>query len=73
MRVFNFRHDRDESDVVYSFLPDFYMTYKYWRILREFQSNNIAAWEKWTNGGRDETLEFDPDVVERLKGLGYVQ
>jgi hypothetical protein len=55
-----------------SFILDFYLKYKFSNILTELQSNNIAAWKKWS-GGQQKKMKIDPIRLERLKGLGYLQ
>ena len=73
MKVFDFRNDREEMHSILSFTPDLYVKYKFVKIMREIQSNGMAAWKKWTAKDQEETYKLDPDDLERLRGLGYVR
>ena len=71
--VYDFHEDRSENRPLYSFLGDFWLRYKFVSTLEELQSNNIAAWKKWTGGGGAKSYVQDPEELKRLRGLGYIQ
>ena len=55
----------------WGFLPDMLVRWHQRSILAELREANMAAWRKMTDGeGRDWMI--DPDTLERLHGLGYV-
>ncbi len=72
MRLFDFQEDAANLEWNYSIIPDLYIKYTYHKIISELQSNNMLAWKKFT-GGDDNTYKMDPDVLERLRSLGYVR
>jgi arylsulfatase A-like enzyme len=71
-RVYDFRNAPEETRASYRFMPDVITTWQYWRVVKELQENNVAAWKSWT-GGEADTLTVDPDVREHLEALGYIQ
>ena len=72
LKAFDVADDRQEERSLWSFVPDLYMRYKYTQLLNHVQANGIEAWSRWTNGG-DQEYRFDPDVLDQLEALGYVQ
>ena len=70
--VFNLEDDRNEAHMLFSFLPDLYLKYKFSKIITELQSNDISAWKEWTKG-RDKFYKLDPDRLKRLRDLGYIK
>ena len=55
----------------WAFLPDMLVRWRQWRTLAELREANMATWRKVTDGeGGDRVI--DPDTLERLRGLGYV-
>ena len=72
MYVFNLEDDRNEAHMLFSFLPDLYLKYKFSKIITELQSNDISAWKEWTKG-RDKFYKLDPDRLKRLRDLGYIK
>jgi arylsulfatase A-like enzyme len=73
LKVFNFRNDHQETRMAYSFLPDLYMKYKFARVLGELQFNNRDAWKRWTASEQGDIYRHDPDVIQRLRDLGYAR
>jgi hypothetical protein len=61
---------RGESQA-WSFLPDLMVRLRQRAILTELREANMATWRKLTEGEGDERV-IDPDTLERLRGLGYV-
>ena len=41
-------------------------------VLRELQSINLEARARLRGSAAEEALLVDPDVIERLRGLGYI-
>ena len=72
-KVFNVATDPEEDRPIIWFFPDLYFRYQHASILTQLQTNNIEAWKTWTSFGQDQTYRFDPDVLEHLKALGYVE
>jgi Sulfatase len=54
-----------------SFLPD--LALRWWQrsLLTDLRQTNMATWRKLTSGAEEHDV-IDPDTLERLKGLGYV-
>ncbi|MGH8614901.1 MAG: sulfatase [Gammaproteobacteria bacterium] len=73
LKVFDISADPEESRPLYRFVPDLYLKYKYASVLNQIQANNIAGWKKWTDDEQAQNYKFDPDVLEHLKGLGYIE
>ena len=68
--VYRFRDDG--MTPVTSFLPDLstriLRTYALWRI----QAANIDFWRTITEGEAGDIYKMDPETLEELRGLGYV-
>lgn len=45
----------------------------YWEAMRALQANDAEAWLAWTAGRSEKTHKFDPDTVDRLRELGYME
>jgi hypothetical protein len=71
-RVFNYSKDKEEEHYLDSSLSDMFFNYKVKRFVREFQENNMSIWKTLTKDG-EKTIKYDPEVLERLRGLGYLQ
>jgi arylsulfatase A-like enzyme len=54
-----------------SFLPDLLVRSRQRSFLTELREANMAAWRKLTEGDAGGRV-IDPDTLERLRGLGYV-
>jgi arylsulfatase A-like enzyme len=61
---------RSES-LAASFLPDLFLRYRQQALLSELRESNMAAWQKLVAGDEGGQV-IDPDTLEQLKGLGYV-
>ena len=57
---------------VASFIPDLYVRYLRHNTLSALQEANIATWRKITKDQSQDVYRMDPEVLERLRGLGYV-
>jgi hypothetical protein len=68
--VYRFREDGIVP--VTSFLPDLSVRILRARALSRIQSANIALWRTLTEGEAGDIYEMDPDTLEELRGLGYV-
>jgi arylsulfatase A-like enzyme len=53
-------------------IPNLLAGFRLRGVLEELQSINIDSRRRWTAQGEDDVLEVDPEVLERLRGLGYV-
>ena len=73
LKVFNVSTDPEESRPLYSFFPDLYFRYTHASLLTHLQENNIESWKKLIAFGQEQSYRFDPDVLEHLKALGYVE
>jgi arylsulfatase A-like enzyme len=70
-RVYEFRNDPTEESALLSALPDLYVRWLAFDLLSELQDTNMATHRRLTEGeGVD--LQLDPDTLEHLRGLGYV-
>lgn len=71
-RVFNYFKDKKEKYYLNSFLFDMFFGYKVKCFVRRLQENNRKIWEALTEG-TGETIKYDPEEIEQLKALGYLQ
>jgi hypothetical protein len=71
-RVFNYSKDKEEEHYLDSSFSDMFFNYKVKRFVRELQENNMAIWKALTEDTK-RIIKFDPEVAERLRGLGYLQ
>ena len=55
----------------WSFLPDLWVRFRQRAILAELREADMATWRKITEGEGGNRV-IDPDTLERLRGLGYV-
>ena len=53
------------------FLPDLLVRARQRSVLAELREADMTAWRKLTEGDAGERT-IDPDTLERLRGLGYV-
>jgi len=70
-RVFNFLKDKEEEHYLNSFLFDLFFQYKVKYFIRTLQENNMAIWKTVTRGTK-ETIKYDPEELERLRAIGYL-
>ena len=67
------KSEKDIESILYrSALIDIFFKYRIKSYLGQLQWNNIKIWEALT-GGIKKTTKYDPDTVERLRSLGYIQ
>ena len=72
LKVFNQAEDPQEFDERLRFFPDAYLRYRYTSGLNQLQRLGEEAHSRFRS--TDETnYEFDPDTLEHLKALGYVE
>jgi hypothetical protein len=61
---------RGESQA-WSFFPDLFVRFTHRGILSDLREANMSTWRKITEGEGGSRV-IDPDTLERLRGLGYV-
>ena len=61
---------RGESQA-WSFFPDLFVRFTHRGILSDLREANMSTWRKITEGEGGNRV-IDPDTLERLRGLGYV-
>jgi hypothetical protein len=69
--VYQFRDDPKEESLRLSLLPDLYVRWLMFDVLSELQETNMSTHRKLT-AGENVDLQLDPDTLEHLRGLGYV-
>jgi hypothetical protein len=72
-RAFDYHRNRREIRASFSPVLNYLAWFKARRVIRELQANNMEAWKNFTRGESGELLPVDPDVLERLRALGYIQ
>jgi arylsulfatase A-like enzyme len=72
LKVFNLTDDPTEMDPASRFLYDAYLRYRYTAGLNRLQSVSQEAGRAFRSSD-EQSYEFDPDTLEHLKALGYVQ
>ena len=72
LKVFNQAEDPQEGNSLARFFPDAYLRYRFTSGLDELQSLGEEAQRKFRST-QDTNYEFDPDTLEHLKALGYVE
>ena len=72
LKVFNQAEDPHESSSRLRFIPDAYLRYRYMSGLSELQAIGEEAQHKFRST-QETNYEFDPDTLEHLKALGYVE
>ncbi len=68
--VYRFREDG--MNPVVSFLPDLYIRYLRQTTLTDLTSANMRTWRRLTEGQQQDVYKMDPDTLQELRGLGYV-
>ena len=71
-RVFDSSMDKDEYIGVNRFIIDFYFTHKVHRFIQQLQDKHLNIWGKIVNK-RANTIVYNPETMERLRSLGYIQ
>ncbi len=72
LKVFNQADDPQEANALARFFPDAYLRYRFTSGLDELQSLGEDAQRKFRST-QETNYEFDPDTLEHLKALGYVE
>jgi arylsulfatase len=72
LKVFNQAEDPQEANALARFFPDAYLRYRFTSGLDELQSLGEDAQRKFRST-QETNYEFDPDTLEHLKALGYVE
>jgi arylsulfatase A-like enzyme len=70
-RVYQFRDDPTEQRALVSGLPDLYVRWLASDLFAELQDANMTTQRKLTEG-ESVDLQLDPDTLDHLRGLGYV-
>ena len=71
-RTFNYWEDKEEKHFLNSFFFDLYFKYKIKKFIQELQENNIRMWKTLTQEEKP-TIKYDPETLQRLNALGYIQ
>jgi hypothetical protein len=72
LKVFDQAEDPQESRALPRFLADAYLRYRYTSGLNRLQSLGEEAQQRFRST-QETDYEFDPDTLEHLKALGYVE
>jgi len=72
LKVFNQGEDPQELDSRLRFFPDVYLRYRYTSGLNQLQRIGEEAHQRFRSSNETD-YEFDPDTLEHLKALGYVE
>ncbi|MGH6899171.1 MAG: sulfatase-like hydrolase/transferase [Geminicoccaceae bacterium] len=70
-RVYQFRDDPTEQSALLSAVPDLYVRWLAYDVISELQDTNMTTQRRLTEG-ESVDLQLDPDTLEHLRGLGYV-
>jgi hypothetical protein len=70
-QVYRFRDDPTEVSPVLSAMPDLYVRWLAFDLFSQLQDLNTTTQRKLTEG-ENVDLQLDPDTLEHLRGLGYV-
>jgi len=71
-RIFDYVNDLQEEDSLKYDLADISYLQKMKKMVKECQANNSKVHETLTRGERQE-IQYEPEAIKRLKGLGYIQ
>ena len=69
--VYQYRDDPKEPIPELTFLPDLYVRWLANDTVSSLREANQTTWRKLTEGEHVD-LQVDPDTLEHLRGLGYV-
>jgi len=72
LKVFNQAEDPQETQALSRFFADAYLRYRFTAGLDELQSLGEDAQRRFRST-QEINYEFDPDTLEHLKALGYVE
>jgi hypothetical protein len=67
-----YRYAEDGVVPVFSFLPDLTSRIIRMRALSRIREANMELWRRFTEGEKGDIYRMDPDTLEELRGLGYV-
>jgi hypothetical protein len=70
-RVYRFRDDPTERSALLPALPDLYVRWLAQDLFAQLQEANMITQRRLT-AGENVDLQFDPDTLKHLRGLGYV-
>jgi arylsulfatase len=71
-RVFNLSKDTDEYYDLINFLIDIFFNYKVQAFQEKFRKQNVLTWRTITKD-REQTIKYDPAIIEQLRSLGYLK
>lgn len=63
--------DNVRASLSLSYLPDLLVRWRLSSVLSKIRETNMEIWRKMTDGESGEGV-IDPDTLDRLKGLGYI-
>ena len=72
LKVFNQAEDPQETNAMPRFFADAYLRYRYTSGLNQLQRIGEDAQRRFRSS-QETNYEFDPDTLEHLKALGYVE
>jgi arylsulfatase len=72
LKVFDQAKDHEELHAAVRFFPDVYLRYRYTSGLNQLQTISEDAQQRF-RASNETDYEFDPDTLEHLKALGYVE
>jgi arylsulfatase A-like enzyme len=70
-RAYRFRDDPTERNALLPALPDLYLRWLTQDLLAQLQDTNMITQRRLT-AGENVDLQLDPDTLQHLRGLGYV-
>jgi hypothetical protein len=73
LKVFDVDEDPDESRPAWSFVADPWLRYRYVQLIDRIQRNHAEARKRWASDGDEEVHRMDPDSLDQLKALGYIE
>jgi hypothetical protein len=69
--VYRYRDDPMEETPALSFVPDLYVRWLANDTVSSLREVNQTTWRKLTEG-EEIDLQMDPDTLQHLRGLGYI-
>ena len=71
LRVFDFHEDPAEKGLYWSFLPDLQLRWLHYRAIRRLMEIDKSVNAQIT-ADEDTSRHLDPETLEHLRGLGYI-
>jgi arylsulfatase A-like enzyme len=71
LRVFDFYKDPTEESLFWSFLPDLNLRWRHYRAVSRLMETNGSIHARLT-ADDDASKRLDPETIEHLRGLGYI-